>query len=116
MVTGEIFDIKRYATHDGPGIRSTVFLCGCPLRCWWCHNPEGLALGESGSPEEDAEDISGMTAGRGTPGRVTVAAVADEVERDTVFYDQSGGGVTFSGGEPFMQPEFLKDLLETQAL
>lgn len=97
---GIIFDIKKFAIHDGPGIRSTVFLKGCPLKCWWCHNPEGQAL----QPEE--------MQGRSTVGReVTVKEVIEEVEKDEVFYNQSDGGVTFSGGEPLMQPEFLKQLL-----
>jgi pyruvate formate lyase activating enzyme len=104
-VDGVIFDIKRYATHDGPGIRSTVFLSGCPLRCWWCHNPEGL--------EPRATDDGGQGGiKQGCVRRVTVRTVMEEVRRDTVFYDQSGGGVTFSGGEPFAQPEFLSELLD----
>lgn len=105
---GVIFDMKRYATHDGPGIRTTVFLSGCPLRCWWCHNPEGL------EPDPARNAGRGECGGveRGRSRRVTVQAVMAEVTRDTVFYDQSGGGVTFSGGEPFAQPAFLAELLE----
>lgn len=108
-VDGVIFDIKRYATHDGPGIRTTVFLSGCPLRCWWCHNPEGL--------EPRATDDDGEHGGveRGCVRRATVQTVMDEVRRDTVFYDQSGGGVTFSGGEPFAQPDFLSGMLDACA-
>jgi len=102
---GVVFDIKRYATHDGPGIRTTVFLSGCPLRCRWCHNPEGLSSG--------TVDRDGQGGGeRGGVRRVTAQTVMDEVRRDIVFYDQSGGGVTFSGGEPFSQPAFLSELLD----
>ena len=97
---GIIFDIKKFAIHDGPGIRSTVFLKGCPLECWWCHNPEGQNL--------QTEEMQG----RSTVGReVTVNEVLEEIEKDRVFYDQSDGGATFSGGEPLMQPDFLKHLL-----
>ena len=97
---GFIFDIKKFAIHDGPGIRSTVFLKGCPLTCWWCHNPEGQSM----EPEKmEGKDIVGR--------RVTVDWIMNEVEKDRVFYDQSGGGVTFSGGEPLMQPAFLHRLL-----
>jgi len=112
---GVIFDLKKYAIHDGPGIRTTVFFKGCPLVCWWCHNPEGR------SPEPEELGGSGEGTGRryvGDPGRegvigyeVTVGDLAREIEKDRIFYDQSGGGVTCSGGEPFMQIEFLAELL-----
>jgi len=108
--TGTIFRIKKYALHDGPGIRTTVFLKGCPLSCWWCHNPEGqsrqpepmAAKSGAGAGAADAETI-----GR----RVTVAEVVREIEKDLIFYDSSGGGATFSGGEPLSQPAFLRALL-----
>jgi len=102
--TGFIFDIKRYAIHDGPGIRTTVFLKGCPLDCWWCHNPEGGGcISDWGAKDDPERYLSGRA--------ISVAVVMDEVCRDTVFYDQSGGGVTFSGGEPMMQIDFLHRLL-----
>ena len=108
---GEIFDVKRYSVHDGPGIRTTVFFTGCPLNCWWCHNPEGLrspaASGKMAGESLESEGIE-----RGFAGTVTVSAVMEEVLRDRVYYDQSGGGVTFSGGEPLMQPDFLTALLK----
>ena len=109
MTQGIIFDIKKFAIHDGPGIRTTVFLKGCPLDCWWCHNPEGrhpepepMATGPNGNAPGDAVPV-------GT--RMSVDTVMAEIEKDRLFYDESGGGVTFSGGEPLAQPDFLARLL-----
>lgn len=105
-VTGTIFDIKRYAIHDGPGIRSTVFFKGCPLDCWWCHNPEGRRP----EPEKVA---ARRGCGDETIGRIAdVAEVMDEILKDSIFYEESDGGITFSGGEPMMQVDFLQALLE----
>lgn len=95
-IRGNIFNIKRFAVHDGPGIRSTVFFKGCPLSCIWCHNPESRGNCHIG-PAEDFK---------------TVDEVVKQVEKDTVFYDESGGGVTISGGEPLEQWEFLVNLLD----
>ncbi len=113
-VTGIIFDIKKYAVHDGPGIRTTVFFKGCPLSCWWCHNPESRSpLPEShvvkspAGPEKDIAAPREAKIGR----KVTVQKIVTEVLKDEIFYDQSGGGVTFSGGEPMLQPDFLLELL-----
>ena len=100
---GRIFDIQRFSVHDGPGIRTIVFLKGCYLRCRWCCNPESQQY-----------DIQQMTMGGKTKtvGRdVTVAEVMEEVERDRVYYDRSGGGMTLSGGESLAQPEFAPALL-----
>lgn len=149
MVTGVLFDIKRYALHDGPGIRTTVFFKGCPLRCAWCHNPEGqspfselmvkpsrcladcylclercpeAAVSKSGdilrvdrqkcrtcgACAEACPAEALVLIGR----RVTASQAAAEIFKDEVFYRQSGGGVTFSGGEPVMQTSFLEELLE----
>jgi pyruvate formate lyase activating enzyme len=106
MTAGTIFDIKRFAIHDGPGIRTTVFLKGCPLDCWWCHNPEGRQAGpETVGGTAESEDL--VDVGR----EMTVAEVMDEVAKDILFYDESGGGVTFSGGEPLWQADFLVALL-----
>lgn len=111
---GYIFDLKRFAVHDGPGIRTTLFLKGCPLRCRWCHNPESQKM----KPERIA--IQGIrkcapVATAPHPGifgnRVTVEEIMPEIRKDVAFYDESGGGITFSGGEPLMQPLFLKELL-----
>jgi pyruvate formate lyase activating enzyme len=109
---GLIFDIRRFSVHDGPGIRTTVFFKGCPLRCWWCHNPES----QDESVEETLKTLllDGKKYSRKekTGKFMTVGEVMREILRDRVFYEESGGGVTFSGGEPLMQPEFLYSLLE----
>lgn len=148
MTKGLVFDFKRYSMHDGPGLRTTVFLKGCPLSCWWCHNPESqsslpevmvrpdrcigcgecakacpreaLSFGAYGIITDMARcDRCGRcaevcpTEARQLVGReMTVAEVMAEVERDRIFYDRSGGGMTVSGGEPLMQPEFLLELLK----
>ena len=147
-VQGTIFDIKKFAIHDGPGIRTTVFLKGCPLACVWCHNPEGLQRSprlmtfserciDCGACQDvcplgsAALDTPGVTASadqcrhcgacattcpaeaRQLVGReVTVEDVLTIVEQDICFYEASGGGVTFSGGEPLEQPVFLLALLK----
>ena len=110
MVT--VFDIKRFAVHDGPGIRTTVFLKGCPLRCWWCHNPESQSM------KPVTVDIERKVNGKSVAGKkvygesMEVEAVLESILKDTHFYEESGGGVTFSGGEPMMQPGGLKLMLE----
>jgi pyruvate formate lyase activating enzyme len=106
MPKGLIFDIKRFAIHDGPGIRLTFFLTGCPLSCWWCHNPEGLReipteAKRCGSA--DSEQIEERT--------VTIPELLAEVAKEQIFIDESGGGVTFSGGEPMVQLDFLDEAL-----
>jgi len=148
MTTGFIFNIKRYAIHDGPGIRTTVFMKGCPLACRWCHNPEGIeptpflayrkercircgACVES-CPEQALRLESEGVVPSGSPcttcftcteicpsearekvGRkLTASELLSEIQKDIPFYDTSGGGVTFSGGEPLLQAEFLIELLK----
>jgi pyruvate formate lyase activating enzyme len=147
MEEGVIFDIKRFAIHDGPGIRTTVFFKGCPLRCGWCHNPESqgaepeLVVRPSrcqrcssclGVCPERALSFSGEgisvdrsrctrcgTCARACPSQaleivgraVTVGETVGEIVRDVPFYDESGGGATFSGGEPLWQPDFLAAVL-----
>lgn len=102
-VKGRIFDIQRFSIHDGPGIRTIVFLKGCFLRCKWCCNPESQEY-----------DIQTMTV-QGKPkiiGRdVTAEEVVEEVKRDMPYYKRSGGGITLSGGEALFQPEFGSALL-----
>jgi len=113
MQKGTIFDIKRFAIHDGPGIRTTVFFKGCPLKCPWCHNPEGQnpepetiirAVPVEGGGDAPTHDVIGKV--------VDVNAVVEEIQKDILFFDESGGGVTFSGGEPLAQPAFLELLLD----
>ena len=143
QLTGRVFNVQRCSVHDGPGIRTTVFLKGCPLACTWCHNPEGIdaapelmissnrclscrsctevcpvdegGAAPAGEPWDrevctrcgscveacpaDARELAGR--------EYAVAELVDVIERDRVFFDSSGGGVTFSGGEPIGQPEFL---------
>lgn len=95
-----IFDIKRGASEDGPGLRSTVFFKGCPLACQWCHNPEGRDC----CPGVDSE---GQPVGRW----ITLEELLYRLRLDRPFYDSSGGGVTLSGGEPTLQMEFAGQLL-----
>jgi pyruvate formate lyase activating enzyme len=112
MKTGVIFDFKRFAVHDGPGIRTTVFFKGCPLKCPWCHNPESWGVEPEIIIKKDVlgekEFLKEETIGK----EYSVEQLFNEVEKDRVFFEESGGGVTFSGGEPFMQHEFLMEILE----
>lgn len=109
---GIIFSVKRYAIHDGPGIRVTFFMKGCPLSCHWCHNPEGI----SPDPEEiiQVNRIGANEFGRKEmAGRAySVEEVMQILDKERIFIDKSGGGVTFSGGEPFMQHAFLLEALK----
>ncbi|MBQ8857733.1 MAG: glycyl-radical enzyme activating protein [Lachnospiraceae bacterium] len=104
QVKGRIFDIQKYSVHDGPGIRTIVFLKGCPLRCKWCCNPES----QSGKIQTMIVNGEEKVMGRD----VTVEEVMEEVMRDAAHYRRSGGGITLSGGECLMQPEFASALLQ----
>lgn len=104
MKTGMIFDIKEFAVHDGPGIRTTVFLKGCPLRCSWCHNPEGL------SPEPQMLHTSTMD--RLVGEQYTSSALAELLNRQTAILSSNEGGVTFSGGEPLAQADFVAETID----
>lgn len=144
---GIIFNIQRFSVHDGPGIRTSVFLKGCPLRCVWCHNPESHEREKSRAyfsrrctlcarcvkicPEGALSQNGGKIAcdrekcvccGRCADGcaagavtvfgsEATVREVISEVMKDRDYYGNSGGGVTFTGGEPMAQPLFLADAL-----
>ena len=134
MAEGIIFDIKEFAVHDGPGIRVTVFFKGCPLRCNWCHNPEGLAF----EPELMIQTSSCVECGKcriqcaheacrefdrclkacprglvSVVGRkIDAAVLAEQLKEYNAFLDMNDGGITLSGGEPLAQPEFLIALLE----
>jgi pyruvate formate lyase activating enzyme len=148
LSSGTIFDIKKFAIHDGPGVRTTVFFKGCPLGCWLCHNPESQAFEAELMVRDGRCDRCGDCIDACGPGaislnetsvhidrsrcdlcgacadiclaeaievagrEVSVAEVLEEVERDRVYYDESGGGVTISGGEPLSQAEFLIEVLE----
>lgn len=103
-VSGRIFDIQRYSIHDGVGIRTIVFLKGCALRCRWCCNPES---------QEFAIETMMVNGRPKTIGRdVTVREVMETVRRDMPYYGRSGGGLTLSGGESLLQPEFSAALLQ----
>ena len=123
-MTATIFEIKRCAVHDGDGIRTTVFFKGCPLRCVWCHNPEGLsALSEEaffahkcigcgecrrdGFRYEDCPREARLLYGQ----QITVEELLPTLLEDRDFYETSGGGVTLSGGECLMQADFCAALL-----
>ncbi len=108
---GIVFDIKHFAVHDGPGIRTTVFLKGCPLRCWWCHNPESQDIKSETAAKKVVLDGIAFDQTETIGRLMEVEEVMAVLDKEAVFYDESGGGITFSGGEPLMQPEFLEALL-----
>ncbi len=110
-ITGDIFDIKRFAIHDGPGIRTTVFFRGCPLLCWWCHNPEARVDCGAETYRKRSVDLSLPMSENVIGPEVRLDILTAEIERDRIFYEQSGGGLTVSGGEPMMQAEYLESLL-----
>jgi pyruvate formate lyase activating enzyme len=148
MSDGLIFDIKRYAINDGPGIRLVIFFKGCNLNCKWCHNPESISRNAEKmySPakcilcstcvevcSENALNlgIDGITmdtvlcnlcgkCADACPSKaiemsgkaMSVSEIMDIIEKEKIFFDQSGGGVTFSGGEPLVHPEILIELLD----
>ena len=103
-VKGRIFNVQRFSIHDGPGIRTIVFLKGCSLRCRWCCNPESQSF--------DFETITTAGVTKQVGEDTTVGRVIEEVERDRVYYNRSGGGgLTLSGGECLCQPDFSEALL-----
>lgn len=99
-MTGRVFEIREFTLHDGPGVRTTVFLKGCPLRCAWCHNPEGQSFDVETMTRRDGTKIS---CGQDW----TAEALARELVKNADIMRQSGGGVTFSGGEPLAQSDFV---------
>lgn len=150
-LSGIIFKIKRFSVHDGPGIRTSVFLKGCPLNCIWCHSPEGISqsitiwcdkslcitCGEcvKACPEKalslqnipdpqiridrqlcclsgDCVSVCPTGAIQFTGSEVSISDVIAEIEKDSLYYNISGGGVTLTGGEPLFQPEFSSGILE----
>ena len=133
-MTGTIFDIKEFSLHDGPGARTTVFFKGCPLRCPWCHNPEGLikepqlmvietrcrhcGLCQQGCEHEDCKPFSRCLHAcpehlvRVAGYEISANVLAERILRNKEFLASCDGGVTLSGGEPLMQPEFAIELLD----
>jgi pyruvate formate lyase activating enzyme len=102
-----IFDIKRFAIHDGPGIRITFFFKGCPMSCWWCHNPEGINPEIEYYTKEIKVDGKVISKKEKAGYWITIPEMMKEIEKERIFMDESGGGVTFSGGEPLLQHQFL---------
>lgn len=109
---GNIFDIKRYAIHDGPGIRTTVFLKGCRLRCRWCHNPESQSMTPVSMRQVRKLNGREFPEDRTVGYVISVDDLMKEICKDYVFFEESGGGVTFSGGEPLMQASFVLECLK----
>ncbi|WP_276576116.1 trans-4-hydroxy-L-proline dehydratase activase [Oceanirhabdus seepicola] len=141
-------NIQKYSIHDGPGIRTTVFFKGCPLRCWWCHNPESQRCKHQIMYFEERCTCCGVCEKRCTQKAITiqnsrvlidkdkcnscgkcsdfcpnnaleyvgkdmtVMELMKEIKKDEIFYEESGGGVTFSGGEPMVQADFLNEVLK----
>jgi pyruvate formate lyase activating enzyme len=104
MQTGIVFDIKEFAVHDGPGIRTTVFLKGCPMKCMWCHNPEGQSTQPQVMRNPTGERLAGEC--------YTSTELAQLLNRQAPILKAGEGGVTFSGGEPLMQAEFLIEVID----
>lgn len=135
MLTGLVFNVQRFSLHDGPGLRTTVFMKGCPLSCAWCHNPESQAprqefvrlghrcmrCGRCTDDERASPAVSGRTmddvhacptgALQAVGETTDVATLVSSLQRDRIFFDESGGGVTFSGGEPLRQAAFVTDAM-----
>jgi len=103
-VNGIVFDIKEFALNDGPGIRTTVFMKGCPLRCKWCHNPEGLLMEPQWMLSKGRRRLSGS--------EYDSATLSELLMNNSDVYSESAGGVTFSGGEPLMQADFVGDVID----
>lgn len=104
MTTGILFDIREFTIHDGPGIRTTVFLKGCPLRCSWCHNPEG----QSRQPQV----IRGLGGDRVAGKEYAARELAEILNKQADVLRMNEGGVTFSGGEPLLQSEFVAEVID----
>ncbi len=107
-----IFDIQSFSIQDGPGIRITVFLKGCPLCCSWCHNPEGISF-------EQQQWVREQKTGKHIASKIlpvdknmTTEEVMEKINKEVLFFDESGGGVTVSGGEPLSHEEFTFELLK----
>jgi pyruvate formate lyase activating enzyme len=104
MTSGIIFDIREFTLHDGPGIRTTVFLKGCPLTCMWCHNPEGQSTRPQVIRSRAGERIAGK--------EYTAEELAGLLNQQVAILNSNEGGITFSGGEPLMQADFVLEVIE----
>ena len=104
MTSGIVFDIKEFAIHDGPGIRTTVFLKGCPMSCTWCHNPEG----QSRQPQVIRSPVGERIAGK----EYTAVALAELLNQQVDILRANEGGITFSGGEPLLQADFVSEVID----
>ena len=103
-LSGIIFSIEEFAVNDGPGIRTTVFLKGCPLRCMWCHNPEGQSPKPQPLTKQGRTEMCGYS--------IDAESLATRIKRDEDIFRDSNGGVTFTGGEPLVQAQFLCDVMD----
>jgi pyruvate formate lyase activating enzyme len=112
MTGGRILHLQRLSTEDGPGIRTTVFFKGCALRCRWCHNPESQEAGVEQILMQRVLDGKQFDSKLAVGSWQSAGEVMKEISKDAVFYEESGGGVTFSGGEPLLQAEALEELLK----
>jgi pyruvate formate lyase activating enzyme len=104
MTSGIVFDVREFAIHDGPGIRTTVFLKGCPLSCTWCHNPEGQSLQPQVIRSPSGERIAGS--------EWTAEDLAAWLNQQADILRSNEGGITFSGGEPLFQAEFVAEVID----
>ena len=111
-MTGIIFDIKRFAINDGPGLRTVVFFKGCPLRCIWCHNPEGFEKNPNKVKKVLKLNGKSHIKEETTGYEISADKLFAEIEKERIFMETSGGGVTFSGGEPLLQNDFLTEILK----
>jgi pyruvate formate lyase activating enzyme len=104
MLTGIVFDLREFTIHDGPGLRTTVFMKGCPLRCSWCHNPEGIL--------PDPQWLHSSTGSRRVGVEYSSAQLAKRLNDQSAVLQEAGGGVTFSGGEPLFQAVFVAEVID----
>lgn len=112
---GFIFDIRSFSVHDGPGLRTTIFFKGCPLRCLWCHNPESWHLGIEKIRRKKTLNGKFFSVVEDIGYEITIDELITKISQDIPFFENSGGGITLSGGEPLMQPDFCKTILERAA-
>jgi pyruvate formate lyase activating enzyme len=104
LSTGIVFDIREFTVHDGPGIRTSVFMKGCPLSCSWCHNPEG----RSRQPQIMRSPVGDRVAGK----EYTAVELAELLNKQADILRANEGGITFSGGEPLLQSEFVAQVID----